>query len=157
MLNNPQNDSIWLKKDKKVLNKNNSNKMMSILHIDDSESFLEIIKIHFDEYYRTPTKFKIKSTLNTKTFLFRAFYQKYDLFLVDYRLNQIHDGLDLLKKVRDKGITTPFILLTATDINSEIQNTLLNYEKTRFIQKNIDINEIFSEIIQHIRSLTHLL
>lgn len=44
--------------------------------------------------------------------------QTYDVYLIDYRLGE-HDGLDLLRRIKEEGLLSPVILLTGTH-NEEV-------------------------------------
>ena len=74
----------------------------------------------------------------------KAFINNYDVILLDLNLPDI-DGLKILKSIREKGISTPIIIVTA---RSEIkQRTLgLNMGADDYVVKPFDFTELSARI-----------
>ena len=82
---------------------------MRILVIEDEKNLNDIIvkKLVLEKYC-------VDSCLNGKDALDYIFSAEYDVIVSDIMLPGI-DGFEILKRIREKGIKTPVLLLTAKD------------------------------------------
>ena len=82
---------------------------MKMLIIEDDENILSILKRGFEE-----ENYIIDSSDDGEEGEYLALTNTYDIILLDWMLPS-KDGLDILETLREKGITTPIIMLTAKD------------------------------------------
>jgi CheY-like chemotaxis protein len=64
----------------------------------------------------------------------------YDVVIMDNRMPGLR-GQEVLSRMREKGMTTPVILLTGS-IGTEERST----EADKFLRKPIDLNELFNDV-----------
>lgn len=83
---------------------------LKILLVEDDEDDAFFIKDLITEQELTPRPV-IKHALNPKSALDFLDHIEFDVCLFDFRLGEM-DGIDLLRLVRQKGISTPIIFLT---------------------------------------------
>ncbi|MHA1198992.1 MAG: PAS domain S-box protein, partial [Candidatus Heimdallarchaeaceae archaeon] len=127
-------------------------KLITALHIDDDEAFLDISKIFIEkisngnitvESLSTPTKVLEKLDLND-----------YDIVISDYQMPRIN-GIELLQKIRRSGCKTPFIILTGKG-REEVAIHALNLGADYYLKKGSDAKSQFTELIHIINKITHL-
>jgi len=83
--------------------------MMKMLIIEDDENILSMLKRGFEE-----ESYIIDCSLDGEEGEYLALTNSYDIVLLDWMLPN-KNGIEILKNVRAKGITTPIIMLTAKD------------------------------------------
>lgn len=121
---------------------------MKILIVDDDESIRKTLKLHFSE------KYQVKTVGTAKEFLKTWPRYQANLLLIDLKLPD-GNGMQLLKTIREKGDSTPAIMITGhSDMESPIQ--AMRIGATDYIQKPLDIDEIEialtrvqTQILQH--------
>ncbi len=74
--------------------------------------------------------------------------ENFEVIVSDYKMIGL-DGLELLKKVREKGIETPFIFLSGRG-NKEVENEALNSGADEFIQKKGSPRKLYNKLSQTI-------
>ncbi len=106
-----------------------------VLIIDDNEELLESLELYFLE-----KDYIVYKAQNGEQGLKELFSKKPEVAIVDIRLPDI-DGITILKKIRDKNISTKIIIITAfQDMETTINAIKLGaYE---YIHKPIDIEEL---------------
>ncbi len=120
---------------------------ISVLHVDDEDIFLKATKIYLEE--NTKGKIKVDSLINPEQ-VFRQLEEKmYDVIVADYRMPST-DGLQLLKQLRNKNVTIPFIMFTGLG-GEEIASQALNLGANRYIKKGLDTKSQFNELIHAIQ------
>ena len=82
---------------------------MRILVVEDEKKVASFLKKGLEEEY-----YAVDCAYDGEEALFMAEANEYDLMLLDIMLPKI-DGLEVLKGVRDKGLTLPVLMLTAKD------------------------------------------
>lgn len=82
---------------------------MRILVVEDEKKVASFLKKGLEEEY-----YAVDCAYDGEEALFMAETNEYDLMLLDIMLPKI-DGLEVLKGVRDKGLTLPVLMLTAKD------------------------------------------
>jgi len=83
--------------------------VMRILVVEDEKKVASFLKKGLEEEY-----YAVDCAYDGEEALFMAEANEYDLMLLDIMLPKI-DGLEVLKGVRDKGLTVPVLMLTAKD------------------------------------------
>src|SRR5436309_3481812 len=81
------------------------------LIVDDSESDIVLVRECLDEAFKNHPP-RLEHAATSEEALARLDRDAYDLMLIDYRLGA-DDGISLLRRIRERGIGTPAILLTA--------------------------------------------
>lgn len=87
---------------------------MRILVVEDEKKVASFLKKGLEEEY-----YAVDCAYDGEEALFMAEASEYDLMLLDIMLPKI-DGLEVLKGVRDKGLTVPVLMLTAKDSVEDI-------------------------------------
>jgi heavy metal response regulator len=82
---------------------------MRILVVDDEKKVTSFIKKGLEEEY-----YAVDCAYDGEEALFMVEANDYDLMILDIMLPQI-DGLEVLERVRDKGLPLPVLMLTAKD------------------------------------------
>jgi len=72
---------------------------------------------------------------------------EYDLYLIDYRLG-INDGIELIKKAREQGITKPMILITGHDNYETDIKAMETGADCYFSKKSIQSNN-FQKVVRY--------
>jgi two-component system, OmpR family, alkaline phosphatase synthesis response regulator PhoP len=78
-----------------------------ILLVEDEESLSDVIRLNLEL-----EKYRVTGVANGNEALELIVKNEYDLILLDVMLPGI-DGFEVCRKIRDKGITTPVLFLTA--------------------------------------------
>jgi len=81
--------------------------------VDDDDTLRQMLA----EYFRR-LGFEVTEKENGPTALQAASNDKFDCFILDVAMPEM-SGIDLLKKMRERGITTPALFLTAHDLLDE--------------------------------------
>jgi heavy metal response regulator len=82
---------------------------MRILVVEDEKKVASFLKKGLEE-----ERYAVDCALDGEEALFMADANEYDLMILDIMLPKV-DGLEVLKRVRDKGATLPVLMLTAKD------------------------------------------
>ncbi len=82
---------------------------MKMLIIEDDENILSVLKRGFEE-----ENYIIDSSYDGEEGEYLALTNSYDMILLDWMLPN-KDGIKILENVREQGIKTPIIMLTAKD------------------------------------------
>lgn len=83
---------------------------MRILIIEDEQKIAKALKQGLSQ-----EKFAVDIEFDADSGLGAALSEPYDLMIIDRMLPGSMEGLDIVKQVRDKGVKTPILLLTAKD------------------------------------------
>ena len=112
---------------------------MRILVIEDEENLNDIIVKKL-----TMEKYGVDSCLNGTDALNYIFSTEYDVFVSDIMLPGL-DGFEILKKIRENGIKTPVLLLTARDgIEDRVKG--LDYGADDYLVKPFAFDELMARI-----------
>jgi len=82
---------------------------MRILIIEDEQKIINFIKRGLEAEYYT-----VDFALDGEDGYFKALNEGYDLILLDVMLPKMN-GFELTKKIRERGVKTPILMLTARD------------------------------------------
>lgn len=118
---------------------------MKILSVDDNQTNLLII-----ESYAKNLKLQIKSFLNPLEALNSIEKEIYDLVIVDYMMPEI-DGLEFIKRFREKYIEIPIIMLTAVNDDLDLQIKALELGANDFLGKPINSASFKARIINMLK------
>ncbi|KRK79348.1 response regulator transcription factor [Companilactobacillus nodensis] len=110
-----------------------------ILVVDDEASILELI-----EYNLTAKGYDVDSSTNGEDALNRILMEKFDLVLLDQMLPKL-SGIEILKKVRAEGNSTPVIFLTAVDAEENKIEGLISGADD-YITKPFSVKELLARI-----------
>ena len=116
---------------------------MKILIIEDNESLSRNLNTYFGL-----KNIKSEISNNWKDWLYKASITNYDAIILDINLPEI-DWLSLCKKLREKGIDIPIIMLTSRWTKSDII-TWLDAGADDYLVKPFD----YEELLARINSLT---
>ncbi len=109
--------------------------MSQILIVEDDITFAQII-----EGFLTKNNYRVETAINLNQAYKLVEKETYELLLIDYRLPD-GTGLDLLKYIRDKGLTVPFIIMTSfNDVRTAVKSIQLG--AFDYITKPINPDEL---------------
>ena len=118
---------------------------IQILLVDDEPQFLEMSRTKWE---KEGEKTEVDTTTDPKEALEKIDATDYDVIVADYKMPEM-TGLELLKKVRDRGFETPFIILTAKG-GEEVAMEALNLKADRYLKKNMSPEKQFEVIVETI-------
>ena len=117
---------------------------MNILIIDDELELLEKLRLVL-----TKENYTVDTAGDGKQALDKIWNGQYDLILLDIMLPYI-DGLEILKELKDAGIDTPVLMLTAKgDVDDRVKG--LNLGADDYLGKPFSIAELLARIKALIR------
>jgi heavy metal response regulator len=112
---------------------------MRILFVEDDKSVANFVKKGLREGY-----FSVDVAYDGGEGQYLALHEQYDLLILDIMLPKM-DGVEILKSIREKGIDTPVIFLTAKDAERDIVNGL-NLGADDYMVKPFSINELLARV-----------
>lgn len=116
---------------------------MKVLIIDDNQSLIASLKTHLEK------KYQIESCNSGQEALRETGSTQYDLIVLDLSLPDI-DGEVICQKLRNKGVATPILILTADEkIASKVK--LLDLGADDYLLKPFKIGELQARIRALIR------
>ena len=112
---------------------------MKLLVIEDDEAILSLLKRGLEEEGMV-----VDSATNGEDGEYLAEVNRYDIIILDWMLPE-KSGIEILKKLRDKDIKTPVLMLTAKDA---IENKLegLNEGADDYLAKPFNFDELIARI-----------
>lgn len=118
-----------------------------ILVVDDEPSILELI-----EYNLTSKGYDTDTATNGEDALNKILLEKFDLVLLDQMLPKL-SGIEILKKIRSVGNSTPVIFLTAVDAeDNKIEGLISGADD--YITKPFSVKELLARIEVVLRRTT---
>jgi PAS domain S-box-containing protein len=112
-----------------------------ILHVDDDFSLLEISKAVLSE---ANPNFTIDLTFTVDDAFRKLAKDNYDVIISDYEMPE-QNGLDFLRKVKEKGLQIPFILFTGKG-REEIAIKALNLGAEGYYNKQGNPQTVYGEL-----------
>jgi heavy metal response regulator len=112
---------------------------MRILFVEDDKSIARFVEKALRENY-----FAVDVAYDGEDGRHLALHERYDLLILDILLPKI-DGIEVLKTVREKGIDTPVIFLTAKDAERDIVEGL-DFGADDYMVKPFSINELLARV-----------
>jgi PAS domain S-box-containing protein len=120
--------------------------VIRILFIDDEEALLEIAKVFLEQ----EKGFKIVTSLSAQEALDRLKRDRFDVIVSDYQMPGMN-GIELLKKLKSAGDTTPYILFTGRG-REDVAIDALNNGASFYLQKGGDPKSQFAELVNMIET-----
>jgi PAS domain S-box-containing protein len=120
-------------------------KSMKILHVDDDPSFLKVAK----QCLETQGEFEVDTASSVDEALEKLKKTDYHVVVSDYQMPG-KDDLELLKKLREKGNTIPFIVFTGKG-REEIAIKALNLGAAEYFNKHGEPETVYGELAHGIR------
>ena len=121
--------------------------MLRILCIDDEPDLLDICKAYLEE----GGEFTVDIAISARQGLEMLDTTTYDVIVSDYEMPGM-DGITLLKTLRERGKTLPFILFTGRG-REEVVIEALNNGADFYIQKGGDPEALFTQLIHIIQQV----
>jgi len=110
---------------------------MRVLFVEDDKSIAHFVQKGLRENY-----FAVDLAYDGDEGLYLALNERYDLLILDIMLPKV-DGTEILKSIRERGIETPVIFLTAKDAEKDIVKGL-NLGADDYMVKPFSINELLA-------------
>ena len=131
------------------MNDTYSRRLIRIVHVDDDESFLLILKQFLDKI--SPRTYDIKSfsSPNEAFFEINSNPELFDIIISDFEMPFLN-GLELYHKFSESNINIPFIFLTGSN-DTEIPCKALNSGVKFFLRKENDIPSLLKQLDQLIK------
>lgn len=120
---------------------------IKILHVDDDRDFLDLAKTILSE----EGPFTVESASSASEALDKLQNACFDVIISDYEMPRLN-GLEFFKLLRQKGVTTPFIIFTGKG-REEIAVQALNLGVDRYINKYDNPNMVYTELAVTIKQL----
>ncbi len=115
---------------------------MKILYIDDEPDILEQAKIFLE---KADDRFNVRTSLSgEKALELIEGDEDFSIIVSDYKMTGM-DGLEVLKKLREKGVEIPFIFLTGKG-NRDIAKKALNSGADEYIQKKGSPRKLYDNL-----------
>jgi len=124
---------------------------MDLILIDDNPDLIEQASIYLQ---REDERFNIHTTTSPIKAYNKIKDEDFDAVISDYQMPDM-TGVDLLKKLRDNGYNTPFIIFTGRG-REEVAIKALNLGADRYIQKGSDIKTQYSLLANNIKQVVDL-
>jgi len=118
-----------------------------VLHVDDDQCLLSVTK----QCLETEGAIQVDSVLSADEALARLEKEKYDILISDYQMPG-KDGLKLLKELRQKGETIPFIMFTGKG-REEVAIQALNLGANQYVNKVGEAQTVYTELAHSIKEL----
>ena len=131
------------------MNENNSTRLIRIVHIDDDESFLFLLKQFLNKISQRTYDIRSFNSPNDAFFEIDSNPELFDIIISDFDMPDLN-GLDLYHKLSELNINIPFILLTGSQ-DTEIPSKALNSGVTFFLRKENDILSLLKQLDQLIK------
>ena len=123
--------------------------MISVLYVDDDESFCGFFKLYLERM----DGFTVTTVRSGFKALDMILSGSFDIVVSDYYMPGM-SGMDLLRAYRKKGVNVPFILFTGKG-REEVVIEAINEGATFYLQKGGDPPSLFAELAHKIRQAVH--
>jgi PAS domain S-box-containing protein len=114
--------------------------MITLLYVDDEQDLLSLGKLFLER----GGDFSVTTTMFPEEVLRHLSEGSFDAIISDYQMPGM-DGIELLKRVRDMGLTIPFILFTGKG-REEVVIEAINNGADFYLQKGGDAKSQFAEL-----------
>jgi PAS domain S-box-containing protein len=122
-----------------------SDNPINVLHVDDDAAFLCMAK----QCLEMQANIQVESVYSVEEALELLKTKKYDVIVSDYQMSG-KDGLEFLREIKVRGITTPFILFTGKG-RDEVAVKALNSGAFRYMDKRGAPDAAYAELASCIR------
>jgi PAS domain S-box-containing protein len=123
----------------------NEKKLIRVLHVDDDSGFLKITK----QCLEMEAPVQVDTAVSVDEALTKLETERYDVVVSEYQMPK-KDGLELLKELREKGNTVPFIMFTGKG-REEIAIKALNLGADQYLNKSGDPETVYKELAHAVR------
>lgn len=113
---------------------------MNILVIEDDDAIRTIVKRALEDEFQ----YNVDEAADGKTGLDMAWDNEYAMLILDLMLPQM-DGMEICKELRDAGINTPILMLTAKDTVAD-RVAGLNAGADDYLVKPFHIDELLARV-----------
>ena len=120
--------------------------LIRVLHVDDDAGFLKVAK----QCLEMQGEIAVDTASSVDEALEKLNEKDYDVIVSDYQMPD-KDGLELLRTLRRKGNTVPFIVFTGKG-REEVAVRALNLGADQYVDKNGDPETVYSELAHGIRA-----
>lgn len=117
-----------------------------ILYVDDEEINLQLLEINLNQHYEV-----ITSTNGSEGLEILKNNQEIKLVACDMKMPMM-DGMEFIKKAKEKYPHLPFFLLTGFDITPQIDEAVNSQLIVKHLKKPFDIAEIYTVFSKTIAS-----
>jgi DNA-binding NtrC family response regulator len=124
-------------------------KMLNLLHIDDDNDFLELIKMYAAKFYKDFNIRSINDPREVISNISREDLSHFDVIISDYKMPHIN-GEDILRFLRSNSIRTPFVLCSSIDVTNSSISDHVEY----FLKKRKSIKSLLNELQNFLKLLT---
>ncbi|MCP3943561.1 MAG: response regulator transcription factor [Desulfobacteraceae bacterium] len=112
---------------------------MTILIVDDDAELLSQLRESLERKH-----YRVETAVNGELALDKIFAVTYDLILLDIMLPRL-DGFGVLKQIRQAGLNTPVLMLTArSDVEDRVKG--LDYGADDYLAKPFSLAELMARI-----------
>jgi len=118
-----------------------------VLHVDDDSGILKITK----QCLELEGPVEVDTAVSVDEAMTKLEKEQYDVVVSDYQM-PIKDGLDLLKELREKGNTIPFIMFTGKG-REEVAIKALNLGANQYLNKVGATETVYTELAHSITEL----
>ena len=120
---------------------------IQVLHVDDESSFLKVAKrcLEMEGTFQVDTASSVEEALK------KMRKKTFDVIVSDYMMPE-KDGLEFLKKLREKGNNIPFIIFTGKG-REEVAINALNLGADQYLNKVGDPETVYVELAHGIRQV----
>lgn len=122
--------------------------MISLLYVDDEPELLNLAKLFLER----EGEFTVTTTTSSRECLNLLADRSFDAIISDYQM-PVMDGIELLKQVRSRGLSTPFILFTGKG-REEVVIEAINNGADFYLQKGGAARPQFAELRHKIIAAT---
>jgi heavy metal response regulator len=112
---------------------------MRLLVVEDDKNIAHFVKKGLEENY-----FAVDMAYDGEEGLYLALHERYDLLILDIMLPKTN-GIEILESIRERGVNTPVIFLTAKDTERDIVQGL-NVGADDYMVKPFSINELLARV-----------
>lgn len=119
--------------------------MITVLFVDDEPALLDVSRLYLEK----TGEIKVDMCYSAEQALERLMNRDYDVIVSDYEMPGMN-GIAFLKRVRNLGLETPFIIFTGRG-REEIVIEALNSGADFYLQKGGDPRSQFAELAHKIR------
>jgi DNA-binding NtrC family response regulator len=123
--------------------------MLNLLHIDDDNDFLELIKMYATKFHKDFNIRSINDPREVFSNISREELSQFDVIISDYKMPHIN-GEDILRFLRSNSIRTPFVLCSSIDVTNSNISDHVEY----FLKKRKSIKSLLNELNNFLKILT---
>jgi DNA-binding response OmpR family regulator len=110
-----------------------------ILIVDDEENLLDQLRISFQRQ-----RYIVETAVDGEEALDKIFNSEFDIIILDIMLPK-HDGFSVLKEIRQAGINTPVIMLTARkSVDEKVK--ALDLGADDYLAKPLSLDELMARV-----------